>query len=502
MIKIFRERLLIPLSGFLVTLVLVTLLSVYFATNLLTQSEQKFDRQTSELTTTLSTNFSNYVNFLKDVQGLFASSSDVNRTEFSTFIKNVDFVSRYPGITLIAFSEKTSNADKQALFDELNADRNINPNGGIKFIPPTEEKDTYYFLNYAEPFTDTTAFGFDSSSNESRRINIQKAIEINDAVMTEKLPLTGVNAGQFSFSVYLPIYREGTVNNTKEERIANNTGVILGSFRLNNVFSKIYSDTSQFHDLSLEIYTDGIEDDTTKLFDSNIEITSANTLDVTLKETIANREWNLKFQAPNTYGLSETERSVPVLTFIAGFIFSILVAIFLFYLRKSQAQALELASSFKVKLDESEARMNSILESVDIIAYAINTQGIFTLSSGKGLEDLGLKQHDLEGKSVFEVYKENPTVVDQIKRALKGETIKETVPVGNVTLESRITPIFDKDNKVLSIVGISHNITDSEAANEKLKTKTDELEKLNKIMINRELKMRELKDQITKLTKQ
>src|SRR6185369_17039365 len=108
----------------------------------------------------------------------------------------------------------------------------------------------------------------------------------------------------------------------------------------------------------------------------------------------AGREWDLKFEAANGYGLSNTEKAVPFLTFVAGLIFSILISIFLYYLRKTQAQALELASSFKVKLEESEVRMNSILESVDIIAYAINTDGIFTLSLGKGLEDLGLKQHE------------------------------------------------------------------------------------------------------------
>ncbi|MFS8130466.1 MAG: CHASE domain-containing protein [Candidatus Dojkabacteria bacterium] len=495
----FKEKFLVPLLGFIVIMTLVIILCIYFASNLIVQSRQNFDVKANDIEEKVDSNFSEYVNFLKDVQGLFASSSNVERSEFSTFIKNVDFVSRYPGITTVAFSKKVTREDKQSFLDELNNDTTINPNGGAKYsIANDTDKDVYYLLKFAEPFTDTTAFGFDSTSTEARKINILRAVDTNETVMTEKLPLSGANAGQFGFSIYLPVYKEGSINDTVEQRQANNVGVILGSFRVNNVFSKIFNDPNLFQGLSLKIYTDGTEDDSLKLFDSNVDMTSTNLLDTTLDLTIASRQWNFKFTAANGYGLSTTERAVPVGTFIIGFFLALLGSIYLYRSRISQNNALILADQIKIKLAESEAQLKNVLEGIDLIVFAIDPKGTFTLSVGKGLTDLGLKQNELVGLSIFDNFKDNPEYTETIKKALSGEQIMGTAKVGEIIYETRFTPILDKNEKLVSVVGVSQNVTDRDESERKIKAKTDELERLNKIMINRELKMVELKKQLNK----
>lgn len=507
----FRSRYLFPLVGFLVVFILVILLTGFFAGNLINQSNQKFDNKVESISDVVNDNFNNYVSFLIDIQGFFAGSDNVERSEFTEFMNNINFQERYPGITAIGFSRKVLNEDKQAFMDTLNNDPMINPDGtNIRKVNPDSDIPVHFLLDYLEPYTPQTNFGFDSASSSDRLPNIMKAIDTYSAIMTDRVALTGANQGQFGFSIYIPIYQKGSATDTVENREKNSIGVLIAAFRLNNVFSKIFQN-EDFKDISLKIFTNGTQDENLKLFDSNVQVNDDNPSFLSnaiirliqpgpftnsRSLTIASREWNLNYKANVGYGLSETERFVPRATLVVGIILSILAGVFIYYLRSSEYRALALAEEVKIKLKQSEARVNDILESVDIIAYAIDAKGIFTLSLGKGLADLGLKPHELEGKSVFEVYKDNPVVVDQIKRALGGEIIQENVTVGETTLESRITPILNENNKVVSIAGISHNITRREEAEAKIKEKNNELERLNKVMINRELKMKELKDRL------
>jgi len=143
-------------------------------------------------------------------------------------------------------------SEKQAFLDEINNDPLLFSKGTDKYkINPDSVKNIYYLLYFAEPYNETTAYGFDSSASEDRYTSIKKAIELNEPIMTQKIALTGANAGQFSFSIYQPVYAEGTVNDTAEQRETNNIGVIIASFRLNNVFTKIFNDTSKFNNLNL-----------------------------------------------------------------------------------------------------------------------------------------------------------------------------------------------------------------------------------------------------------
>ena len=61
------------------------------------------------------------------------------------------------------------------------------------------------------------------------------------------------------------------------------------------------------------------------------------------------------------------------------------------------------------------------------------------------------------------------------------------------------SPIFDDQGKVIMTIGISHDITEQKEADEKLKASFKELEKVNTLMMDRELKMVELKKEIEAL---
>jgi len=64
---------------------------------------------------------------------------------------------------------------------------------------------------------------------------------------------------------------------------------------------------------------------------------------------------------------------------------------------------------------------------------------------------------------------------------------------------AHIAQIFNKDNKIVGFIGTEEDITDLKNSEQKIIDKNNDLEKINKIMIDRELKMIELKEKIRKL---
>ena len=60
-------------------------------------------------------------------------------------------------------------------------------------------------------------------------------------------------------------------------------------------------------------------------------------------------------------------------------------------------------------------------------------------------------------------------------------------------------PVMDENGKIINWVGIGLNITAEKIAEKKLQNKILELEKINEMMVDREIKMIELKKEIQEL---
>jgi PAS domain S-box-containing protein len=96
--------------------------------------------------------------------------------------------------------------------------------------------------------------------------------------------------------------------------------------------------------------------------------------------------------------------------------------------------------------------------------FALDREGIFTLSEGKGLAALGLLPGEAVGKSAFDRYRGNPEVIETISGALRGE---ESAGVGEIRgriYECRCTPTIAADDEVTGVIGVATDITDRRKA--------------------------------------
>ena len=107
-----------------------------------------------------------------------------------------------------------------------------------------------------------------------------------------------------------------------------------------------------------------------------------------------------------------------------------------------------------------ETRMRAVTDVVPLILWAIDKDGIFTLSQGRTLAKLGLGSGEVVGHSLFDLYRDNPRVSEACRRALAGEECEEILEVRGRTFAVYMVPQFDGAGEQFGVAGVSYDITD------------------------------------------
>lgn len=114
------------------------------------------------------------------------------------------------------------------------------------------------------------------------------------------------------------------------------------------------------------------------------------------------------------------------------------------------------------QLRRTEEHLETVVNAAPVVFFAIDNDGIFTLSVGSGLRGLELTPGQVVGHSVFEVYGDNPQLLEHVRRALQGEeftTIEEVPKYGRV-FETLWGPRRDSAGRPAGLVGVAIDITE------------------------------------------
>jgi len=127
---------------------------------------------------------------------------------------------------------------------------------------------------------------------------------------------------------------------------------------------------------------------------------------------------------------------------------------------------------------ETESQLHAVLNNAPITIFTTDSQGIFTLSEGKGLENVRLKPGENVGTSAFDLYGSFPFVEysgkvttgeNVIRRVLAGEEVAAITELRSVYFDNHLGPLRGTDGKVVGIVGVAIDITERKQAEETLR---------------------------------
>jgi diguanylate cyclase (GGDEF)-like protein/PAS domain S-box-containing protein len=127
-------------------------------------------------------------------------------------------------------------------------------------------------------------------------------------------------------------------------------------------------------------------------------------------------------------------------------------------------------------LEQKHALLNTVVSQSPIVIWAVDEKGIFTLSEGKGLTDLGLKPGEVVGASVFELYKDNPDIIRNCQQALQGKAINSVIHAAGRSYHSSFNPVKNKDGRISGVIGVSNDITELVKIEEQMRILSSALE--------------------------
>jgi PAS domain S-box-containing protein len=222
------------------------------------EANERFDLYTDEVENAIIKRISTYEQVLKGGRALFMVSDSVTRTEWATYIRNLEIEKNYPGILGIGYTVVIP-AELLERHEQL-----IKAEGFPDYkVWPDFKRDLYTSIIYLEPFEgrNLRAFGYDMMSEATRRSAMEMArdsarITVSDKVILVQETTQDVQSG---FLMYLPHYHNGSDLSNIEGRRNGLLGFVYSPFRMNDLMQGILSETQR--EINLEIYDDKISYD-------------------------------------------------------------------------------------------------------------------------------------------------------------------------------------------------------------------------------------------------
>ncbi|MEZ4430451.1 MAG: STAS domain-containing protein, partial [Nannocystaceae bacterium] len=117
--------------------------------------------------------------------------------------------------------------------------------------------------------------------------------------------------------------------------------------------------------------------------------------------------------------------------------------------------------------------LRAIMDSLDLVLWAIDRDGVFVYHDGKGLIGAGLKPGEHLGKNIFDLYP--PESNNLVKNALAGTPAHSQSAAHGVEWESWTVPVRGEQDVDL-VVGITLNITEAAQREQRLKEQIETIQ--------------------------
>lgn len=170
------------------------------------------------------------------------------------------------------------------------------------------------------------------------------------------------------------------------------------------------------------------------------------------------------------------------------------------------SKQVEIEKALKNQREEQQI----ILDSIPAWVFYKDKENRFIRVNDAFCKVLGKTKKDLEGKSCFDLFPKDQAdafLKDDLEVIESGKPKTDIIeqmksPEGIIWVKTDKIIYKDKNDNIIGIIGFSVDISKQKQVEEKLQERVEETEKLNKLMIGRELKMVELKQEINKLKSQ
>ncbi|TFW16101.1 sensor domain-containing diguanylate cyclase [Duganella callida] len=322
-------------------------------------AQSDFDGRVRELVNNLDQRMQTYVQVLYGVQGLFASSEEVDRDEFRTYVQAQDLQRHFPGIHGVGYIRLIGADWREA--HEAAVRRQGFP--AYRVFPPTA-RGWLAPIVYLEPFDDNNrvAFGFDTASEPHRRAALEQARDAGLPVMSSRIRLVQ-EAGsppQSGVLVVLPVYRHTRPVRTLAERRAAIAGWVFAPFRIGDLMAGLGGPRAAA--LDIEIYDGDAITPEARMYDS-WPVAGEPRRSTRQQISIANHRWTLRISAAGGAAPARSDKARQIAA--TGVALSLLLAWLTWLLARSRLRAREALAHSRTLAGELQEGQTTLMVLAD-----------------------------------------------------------------------------------------------------------------------------------------
>lgn len=478
------------------------------------QSRSIFDQTTITTENHIKSHLDTYLGALRATQGLILASEEVNRSEWQAFVETLNLPEYYPGISELGVIEKVPAENKDSFTEMVRTDTSVLPDGYPDFtIHPDTDAAESLVVTYLAPNREPNyeLLGWDFAAQPEHALAAQRAEETGLPTATKPMFDPSRPSGM-TFSIVLPVYGptvidpETTLDSTQE---ANN--LVVAFFRTDTLFAELFKTTPLPQSVELEMYSGTVPKPETLIYKNYDERTYDWELvpewlyarQTTIE--VGGQIWTLRFSAPKTFGLSLFEQRLPLILLVSGLLFTLGLCIVMAGLDSSRFKAANLAQQMTKNLQQSETQYRAIFENLQDVYYRTDLEGRITVISPSITKYIGLEPREVIGRMATDFYT-NPRERDALMKELlaKGSVTDYQINLQGQGAQVVIASlnahlITDEQNQPIGVEGMLRDITERKEAEKRLQERSRELERANRMMVDRELRMIELKEEIQSL---
>ena len=371
----------------------------------------EFGRQADTLTQTLERSLEGDIEVLYSIQSFFASSDEVDRAEFRTFVTRL--LARHPGLQALSWNPRIRGPEREAYERRARRDgladfriTERDAQGGLVAVSPRPE---YVAVWYIEPFAgNERALGFDVASDPVRRAALDRARATGQATATEPIVLVQETGRRVGFLAFLPIHGS---RRTSPEGDGEVLGYATGVFRVADIVAAALKgvDTAG---VRMQVYDTTAGGRRPLLDDGPAETAaSAEVAARVIPLDLAGRRWELRFIPTHEYLVTHRSwQSWGVL--VLGMLFNGLLGAFLLIVtgRAGQLQTVnaELRSQIAERvraeraLHEAEERAVLIVSEALDAVITMDLDGVVTSWNPQAERLFGWTEREILGRRLAE----------------------------------------------------------------------------------------------------
>ena len=282
---------------------------------------------------------------LGGANGVFAASKSVEHNEFHAYVSSRDLPKEFPGSLGFGFIEKVERDNISKFLNSVRADEQpdfeLKTSGNhsdllvIKFLEPTE--------------INKNVIGYDIGSDPVRREAAELAMLSGKPTLTKKIQLLQSTKEESGFLFLKPVYYNGSLLKTIEQRRRSIHGWVFAPFTLRQIVEPVLNHLNQ--SINLNIFEGDSTEKKNLIYSSQEEDYPSHNKRV-LKLFIGQQLWTVVVEPKKLFFEQDTSRYLPLVLSFTGALLSVLFGLVTWIYLGIKQRALAL----RIQATEDESR--------------------------------------------------------------------------------------------------------------------------------------------------